>query len=938
MQDGADPAEFLNDIKTEVDAISNFPAEVEDVIVKRLNRSDHVLSIAVTGPMSEPHLKLYAEQLKQKLKQLPIISQVDILGFSQHQLQVEVPFYNLMRLGLSISDIENFIRNQSIDLPAGTIKTRQTDYLIRFSEERRTPFDLSELVVLSNAEGGVVKLRDIATITDRFEERENLIRFNGKRAALLQVNKNKSEDALSIMDSVVEFLKQERKLAPPDVDFIITQNISEIVGDRLKMLTLNGIKGLFLVFLTLWLFFNFRMSFWVAIGLPVTFCMTFFFMKLIGLSFNMLTMVGLLMAIGILMDDAIVIAENVAAHLGKGKNALEATIDGVSEVAGGVFSSFLTTLFVFGALAVSMEGDIGKVLYAIPVMLILTLTVSIVEAFAILPNHLFHALTGYDRGASSGFRKKFDASIDRVREGIVGRAVDVAVRWRYLFFGCVIFLFLGSVSMIAGGVLKVQAFPDMEGDVLQARVLMPQGTSLDRMEKVVDRIVAAAQQVEAELSPKQPGGKPLVTNYSVLMGTNVDAGESGPHVATVSLDLLNAEKRNIGIDTITNLWREHAGDIPDIINISYKEPSIGPAGLAINLQLQGHDLDRLKLASVKLIDWLSSYEGVQDLGDDLRPGKPEFRIKMNSAALAMGFTAANIASQLRAAFYGILASEVQYGGESYEIMVKLPDSDKQSFTDLSQFFLVSPKGKPVPLQAVATVEQGRGFASISRINGLRTVTVTGNVETEKANANEIIAHTRANFLPQLAMEFPDVSIQLEGQEKEGKTALKGMVRALLIGLFGVFIILSLQFRSYIEPIIVMVLIPFALIGVIWGHILLGIELTTPSVMGFISLAGIVVNDSILLVTFIRNHMARGESALDAARLASRDRFRAVMLTSLTTIMGLLPLLAERSVQAQVLIPLVCSIVFGLLTTTMLVLFMVPALYSILNDFNMLRKN
>lgn len=938
MMDGADATEFLNDIKTEVDAISNFPEGVEDVIVKRLNRTDQVLSVAVTGPMSEPHLKLYCEQLKEKIKQLPLVSQVEILGFSEHQLQVEISKYNLMRLGLSVSDIQTMIQNQSLDMPTGTIETNQTDYLVRFTEERRTPHELGELVVVSNSMGGEIRLRDIATITDRFEDKENSIRFNGERAGLLQINKNKSEDALGIMDEIADFLETERQLAAPGVEFVITQNISKIVRDRLNMLTINGIEGLFLVFLTLWLFFNFKMSFWVAMGLPISFCMTFFFMEQIGFSFNMLTMVGLLIAIGILMDDAIVIAENVVSHLEQGKNGLQATVDGVSEVASGVFSSFLTTIFVFGALALSMQGDIGKVLYAIPVMLILTISVSIVEAFAILPNHLSHSLNGYNRNSSKGFRKKFDVTIDHIKEKILGKAVDLAVKWRYLLLGFVIFLFIASISMVVGGFLKVTAFPDTEGDVLQARILMPQGTSLKRTEDVVDRVVAAILKINKELTPEQPSQRPLVENYSVLFNTNADAGESGPHVATVSLDLLSAEERSSSIDSIKNRWREYVGIIPDMINISLKEPSIGPGGLAIELQLQGHDLNRLKMASVKLIDWLSRYDGVVDLDDDLRPGKPEFRVRMKEGALAMGFTARTIASQLRAAFYGSVASEVQYGGESYEIMVKILDEDKKLVTDLSQFYVVSPKGKRVPLKSVASVEQGRGFASINRINSLRTVTVTGDIDTAKANANEVIQHTRDNFLPELENEFPDVDVLLEGQEKEGKTAMAGMVKAFLIGIFGVFIILSLQFKSYLEPIIVMVLIPFALIGVIWGHIFLGLDLCMPSIMGFISLAGIVVNDSILLVTFIRNHMDRGESAMDAATKASRDRFRAVFLTSLTTIMGLLPLMAERSMQAQILIPLACSIVFGLLMTTVLVLIVIPALYTVFDDFNLLRKH
>ncbi len=658
MREGADSTEFLNDIKTEVEAISNFPAEVEDVIVKQLNKTDQVISLAVTGPMSEPHLKLYAEQLKEKIKQLPLVSQVEMQGFSEHQLLIEVPFYNLMKYGLSISDIQAAITSQSLDMPSGSLETEQTNYIIRFIEERRTPHELGELVVVAGDNGREVKLSDIAKITDRFEDRENSIRFNGKRAALLQINKNKSEDALDIMDQISVFLKTEAKTAPPGVELIITQNISKVVRDRLDMLVLNGIEGLILVFFTLWLFFNIRMSFWVVMGLPVSFCMTFFFMKQIDFSFNMLTMVGLLIAIGILMDDAIVIAENVAAHLEKGKNSLRATIDGVSEVAGGVFSSFLTTLFVFGALALSMEGHIGKVLYVIPVVLLLTLTVSIVEAFGILPSHLSHSLHNYNPSAKSSFRRRFDRFIDVLREEMLGKTVDLVVKFRYLFLGFILFLFIGSIAMIGGGVLKFKAFPDTEGDVLQARILMPQGTSLGRMEKVVDRVVTTMKEIDNELTPKQPGEKPLVENISVIFSTNADAGESGPHVATVSVDLLDAESRNSTIDDIIGSWRTQVGDIADVININYKEPAMGPAGLPIEIDLKGHDLGRLKLASIQLREWLSGYDGVADLDDNLRPGKPEFQIKLNKGALAMGFTAKSVAEQLRAAFYGNVASEV----------------------------------------------------------------------------------------------------------------------------------------------------------------------------------------------------------------------------------------------------------------------------------------
>lgn len=937
MVEDGDIIQFLNDIKTEVEAINDFPEEVEDLIIKQMNRTDQVVSIAVTGPMDPVHLKFYCEDLKTRLKQTELISQVEILGFSEHEFLIEIPLYNMMRLGLSVSDIKAAVSAQNIDLPAGSLETRDTDVLIRFSEERKTLQDLGDLVIFSAKTGAEIRLEDIAQITDRFEKDENKILFNGQRAGILQVNKTKTEDALDIMDAVSAFIEKEQAAAPPDMTFSLTQNVSKIVRDRLQMLAKNALQGLLLVFLAMILFFPFRFSFWVVMGLPVSFAMTFFIMKHMGLSLNMLSMVGLLIGIGVLMDDAIVIAENVAANLEKGKKGFQATVDGITGVAPGVFSSFLTTLFVFGALALSMKGDIGKVLYVIPVILILTLSVSLVEAFGILPNHLSHSLRGKDNASTPNrFRQGIDKTLDWTREKILGWIVDRAIDYRYFFIGMVIFVFIASISIIAGGVLKIRAFPEIDGDVIQARLLFPQGTPLSRTTACVDKIVEAAQQINRELTPEQPGRSPLIENISVIYSTNADAGETGPHVATVSIDLLSAEIRTATIDQIIKQWRKLSGDIPDALALAFKEPAIGPGGLPIEIRFKGNNLDDLKLASTKLINWLYQYQGVSDLYDDLRPGKPEIQVTLKEGAKTRGFDARLVSSQLRDTFYGATASEMIVKDESYEVNLRIADSDRDSLASLDHFYLMNGKGDRVPLSAVANTTESRGYAGIRRVDGIRTVTVTGDLDTSQGNAADIIADTRARFLPEIKREFPGITTSLEGQEKELKTSMGGMIQALGIGIFGIFCLLSFQFKSYQEPLVVMVTIPFAFIGVIWGHLIMGLDIAMPSIMGFISLAGIVVNDSILLVTFIKQHTTQGKSVVKAAKLASRERFRAVLLTSVTTIAGLLPLLAERSLQAQLLIPLACSIVFGLIVSTVLVLIVVPVLYGILADFNLVR--
>ena len=939
MVEGNNIIEFLNDIKTEVEAISDFPKQVEDVIVKRVNRTDRVVSVAVTGPMSPLHLKAYCEDLKDQLKRLDRVSQVDIIGFSDHEFLIEIPFYNMMRLGLSVSDIEGAVAAQNLDLPAGSLETEESDILIRFSEERTTLHDIETLIVISSETGAEIRLGEIAKISDRFMDDEDKILFDGKRAGILQISKTKSEDALRIMDAVTKFIEEEEAHAPSGVSFTITQNVSKIVRDRLRMLTKNALQGLSLVFLAMLIFFPFGFSFWVALGLPISFFLTFFFMKQIGLSINMLSMVGLLIGLGLLMDDAIVIAENIAAHLEKGKNAFNATVDGISEVAAGVFSSFLTTLFIFGALYFGMAGQIGKVLYVVPMILILTLSVSLVEAFFILPNHLSHSLASRGKGVRKNrFRQAMDNGLNWGRQKILGPVVDGVVNFRYLFVGFVIFAFIASVSMIAGGRLKIQTFPEIEGNVLQARILFPQGTPLERTEHYVDKLVDAAGKMNEKFAPSQPDGGDVVKHISVLYNTNADAGEKGSHVATVSLDLLNAEQRSGTMDDIIHEWRKLAGDIPDALALAFKEPSIGPGGLPIEIRLKGNDLDELKLSSTKLINWFYSYEGVSDLYDDLRPVKPEFQVKLKKGAKIRGFEAMSVAKQLRAAFYGSTASEIIVRDESYEVNLVMAGADRNSISNLENFYLMGGKGERVPLNTVASITHSRGYSGIKRVNSIRTVTVTGDVDPRVANAADIMGDTKKSFLPKLKKEFSNIFIDLEGQEKEMKESLGGMVNAFGIGVFGVFCLLSFQFRSYQEPLVIMVTIPFAFIGVIWGHIFMGIDISNPSLLGFVSLAGIVVNDSILLVSFIKLNVAKGKSVAEAGKLASRERFRAVLLTSLTTIAGLMPLLSERSLQAQILKPLACSIVFGLLMSTILVLLAVPCLYTILSDFNLAKSS
>ena len=902
-------------------------------MIKELNRTDAVVSIAVSGPMADTDLKNYCEDLKDRLKLDAGVSLVDVSGFSDRQIRIQIPASILIQYGISLDDIASVIARQSVDLPAGSIETRDQDILIRFTDERKTPLAFEDLVVAASDGGAEIYLGDISSIRDQFELVEDKFVFNDQRAGLLEISKNKAEDTLAVFEAVKAFVAHEQQISPAGVKLTLTRDMSSVVADRLQLLVKNGLQGLLLVFLTMWLFFNLRLSFWVTMGLPVSFFGAFFLMPQIDYSLNMLTMVGLLIGLGLLMDDAIVLSENVASHLARGKSAMNAVIDGVGEVKNGVIASFTTTICVFGPLAF-LAGNMGKVLKVMPVVLIMVMAVSLIEAFWILPNHLAHTLAHHNPEKSGRFRQSFDRLLDVIREKVLGRVVDLAIRWRYLAVGSTVAVFMVSVGMVATGHLKFRAFPDTDGDVIMARILLPQGTPLSRTEALVTRLTDAIEEVDAQFTPLQPHGRHLIENVSIQYNVNTEASESGAHVATVSADLISAEIRNARVDDVINRWRSQVGEVTDVISLKFGESGFRPAGRPIDIRLRGRDLTQLKTASLELQAWLGQYKGVFDLSDDLRSGKPEISIRIREGAKGLDLDAETIASQLRSAYYGRTASEIQVGRESYEIDVRLRDEDKNSLADLAYFHVTLPNGKQAPLGSVAVLTESRGYARIASVDGLRTVTVQGDVDSRIINTGQLMARLNQELMPTFKQKYPGIRTSLEGESKESAETGGSLARGVLMGLVGIFILLSFQFCSYIEPVVVMVAIPFAFIGVIWGHILMGLDLSMPGMMGAVSLAGIVVNDSILLVEFIKRRIREGQSVAQAARHASRERFRAVLLTSLTTIAGLLPLLSEKSTQAQTLIPLATSIVFGLMASTVLVLIIIPSLYTILGDFGL----
>ncbi|MCP4128200.1 MAG: efflux RND transporter permease subunit [Gammaproteobacteria bacterium] len=930
--EGATMPRFLDDVKSEIDAITDFPDQAENPIVEELGRTDAVASVAITGPDNPVSLKAYAEDVKARMQAVRNISGVEISGFSEHQIRIEIPASRLRQFGLSTSNVANSIQGQSVGSPAGRLQGGPEDILLRFDDQGKTVEEFQDIVVISGTTGAAIKLGEIATITDRFDRDEDKVLFNGKRAAILNVTKTRNQDTLVVFNAISEFVQQENMRAPKGVKLTLTQDRSSVVKDRLDMLVTNGVQGLVLVFLVLWLFFSFRYSFWVTMGLPVSFLGALFVLPLVGITINMISMVGLLIGIGLLMDDAIVIAENVAARMDQGDKAMDAAVTGVQQVLPGIASSFATTLLVFGSLSF-ITGEIGQILRVMPVVLIIVISVSLIEAFLILPSHLGHSLSHMGNRTPSRFREAFERGFDRLREDYFGPLLDRAVDHRYLTLGLVLMLLVVAIAMPVGGKLKFVGFPDIDGDIVEARILLPQGTPLARTEQVVAKIEAALKRVNARFKPRQPEQQDLVRNSTVIFAQNPDAYETGPHVARVVADLMSAEIRDASIDEFRDAWRDEVGTLTDVISIKYTESAIGPGGRPIDIRLLGYDLQRLKAASVELQQWFQNFAGVTDLSDDLRPGKREYRLHLKDSAGVLGLDASNLAAQVRSSFQGIKIDEFPVGPETYEVDLRLTADDRIRPDDLENMTVTGPKGALIPISIVAEIEEVRGWARVNRIDGRRAVTIQGDVQSAVANAQELLTIAGSEIFPQIRNNYPDIHIDVQGSTSESAQTGKSIIRNVVLGILGVYMLLALQFRGYLAPLTVMVVIPTSFIGVAFGHMALGLDLTMPSMIGMASLFGVVVNDSILLVIFIREARRSGTPVPVAAKQAGRARFRPIVLTSITTLAGLTPLLLEKSMQAQILIPLAASLAFGLVAATLFALYLVPAIYCILDDFD-----
>ncbi|MEM6973225.1 MAG: efflux RND transporter permease subunit [Pseudomonadota bacterium] len=930
MQQGGDFARFTADVEAEIGALDDLPDAADEPVIRQLGLTDLVaiVALAAEGAHGLTELRAMAKETKTRILRWGGIPTVEVTGFAEPEIRIEIDAAAIRALGLSVEDVAQAIGRQSIATPLGkTVSTAGTT-LLRFADERRTVDAYRSLVVASGESGGEVRLNDIARIAEAVDDGERAAVLNGVPTAILRVTKAETDDTLVVMERLRAFLDHERARLPPNVTLTITGETASVLDDRLRMLIKNGLQGLALVFVAMWLFFGPRQAFWIAAGLPVSFLGALAAIGALGYSINMLTLVALLIVIGILMDDALVIAENIETKRAAGRPPLDAAVKGASEVAPGVVASFVTTAAVFGALGF-LQGDLGETLRVVPVVMLVVLAVSLVEAFLVLPAHLCHGAP-----ATPDAPRRADRWLAGLRRGVVGPVARVAVAWRWLTLGLALLAFMAALAAVIGGTLKFEAFPDLEGDQMEARLALHAGASIEQTETAVAAVLAGLDRAETALARRDPHGGPLLRDTVVSFGENSDIGGTGAHLATVRIDLQGSESRAVTLDEILAAWRAEVPSLPGVRRLSLVDGFTGPAGRAIEIRLAHDDLTMLADASEALQHWLTRYAGVHNLAGDLIPGRPEQRLRLASGAGSLGLDAQTVADQVRAGFEGATADVVQRADAGWNVEVVLAPAARRGLDELEDFPIITPAGAQVPLSTVARIDTGTGHAVLRRIDGRASVRVTGDVDTAIGNAQEIVRDTMARFLPRLLADHPDLQVVIGGQHAAAEETTASLRSGLVIGLTVVFAVLSLQLRSYVEPLVVMVLVPFALIGAVAGHLALGMAISMPSMLGFASLAGIVVNDSILMVHVIKAERARGLSIADAAPRAAMARFRAIFLTSITTIAGVAPLMLETSLQAQPLIPMVVSIAFGLMSTTLLILLVVPAFYAALDDLGL----
>ena len=953
--EGTDARELLDDVKGRVDAISTFPEEAEQPVIQEFIVRNQVINIAVSGPADERTLKRVAEQVRDEVVSLPGITQAELSSARPYEVSIEVSEEALLRHGLSFDQVAQAVRRSSLDLPGGSVRTEAGEILLRTKSQAYVGEEFRQLTLLSRPDGTRVLLGDVAQVVDGFAETDQVARFDGQPAILVQVFRVGRQSALEIAAAVREYVKQKQLQLPEGLTLTTWKDDSRILRSRLDLLIKNGLAGLALVVLTLTLFLRVGLAFWVSLGIPISFMGCLLALPHLDVSINLISLFAFIVVLGIVVDDAIVVGENIFSQYEQGKPKLRAVIDGTHEVMIPVFFAVATTVAAFSPLLM-IEGTTGKIMRVIPLVVLPTLVFSLVESLLILPHHLSHLRRSkrLRKRGLSGLWNRFQDLISRQLKRFVKRVYEpllsAAVEWRYLTAALGVSTLVLVVGLILGGRIKFNFFPPVEADNVMAFLTMPQGTPAEVTARAMRKVERAASLLREDLDSSSQGDGSASIFRHVLTSVgeqptrvlqNRQSGNvsrfTGAHLGEVNIELAPSEERPrapdgtlISSTEIANRWRELTGTIPDAVELSYSA-SIFAAGAPINVQFSGPDLDHLQEAARRLKLKLNEYAGVYDIADSFRAGKQEIQLKIHPAAESLGLTQADLARQIRQAFYGEEVQRIQRGRDEVKIMVRYPSDRRRSLGQMEGMRIRTPAGGEVPFSVVADSELSRGFAAIRRVDRNRSVSVTAEVDTQQANSNEILAELERDYLPSLLRQFPGLTYSLEGEQEQQKETVSGLMEGFGMALAAIFALLAIPLRSYFQPLLIMSAIPFGLVGAFLGHKILGMDLSILSIFGIVALAGVVVNDSLILVDFVNRQRRAGVPLRESILKAGSARFRPIFLTSVTTFAGLTPLLLETSLQAQFLIPMAVSLAFGVVFASPVILLLVPCTYMILED-------
>lgn len=919
---GADPNSSLQDIKNSIDRISTFPGDVEKPLVSLSTRRREVLRLALYGDIDEASLFALVETIRSELLDIPEITQVELNGTRDPELSIEISRDMLRAHNLSLEEVADIIRDRAVDVPAGGIKSQGGEVLLRTSERREQASEFSDLILVSREDGTELALGNVAELRQGFEESDREAWYNGKRAALLYVYRTGNQTPIDISRAVHAYMDERGPTLPPAVQLTAYRDRSELYEDRMELLLTNGVFGLCLVLLTLGLFLEPRLAFWVSMGVPISIIGSFLILLSIGGSLNMISMFAFIITLGIVVDDAVVVGENIFYKRSQGMEPLRASIEGVREMAAPVVIAVATNILAFLPLFF-VSGSTGRFFAIMPAVVIAVFLISLVECLYVLPAHL-----NYPRKERKG---KFfrlleqvphfcDRWLDRFVNGPFARILRWTLSFRYPVAAIALAVLVVSYSYWDSGHINFSFRPDIQTDSVDAEVELPYGVNLDEV-KAVARLV-------------EEGGKRVVENNGgseILVGIRTDIGRGGSNRAEVSITLVPQNQRKLSTREFSVLWKKEVGEIAGLEKLFF-DYLVGPGGsAAINVELTHPDPQTLELAAADLAEAISQYRGVTDVNDGFARGKVQYDFKMLPEGKSVGLTAQDLGSQIRHAFYGAEALRQQQGRNELKVVVRLPHAERRSLFHLEQLLIRTPDGGEIPLERAARIIPSRAYTEINRVDGKRVLSVTANVVAGKANENKILASLKQDYLPGLLANYSGLSYSFQGQQREKRMAVHDLLMGIAFMLPAIFCLLAILFRSYGQALLVMISIPFGLVSALFGHIIMGYSLSIISIFGMIALCGVVINGGLVFMVTANRYRDEGKPAVEAAFMASTRRFRPIMLTSLTTFFGLAPMIFEQSVQARFLIPMAISLGYGILFTTAIILFLMPVFYLIYDE-------